>query len=210
LVNNVETLANVPWIVRHGADVYSALGFSRSRGTKVVCLNSLFERPGMYEVEFGIPLRRIVEDLGGGLRGGAELRGVIIGGPLAGIVPPQLLDTPFGFEELRAIGASVGHGGVVAFDARTSLPELVHHVFRFAAFESCGHCFPCRLGCRRVEQLFDRVADAPRAGASDRQEWIDLVEMLSDTSLCGLGSGAAEFAQSVLKYYPREVESCFA
>ena len=101
LVNNVETLVNIPWIVRHGGDAYAALGRGESRGTKVVSLNSLFARPGLYEVELGVPLRHIVEDLGGGLRTG-ELAGVIVGGPLAGVVPPALLDVPFTFEDLYA------------------------------------------------------------------------------------------------------------
>jgi NADH:ubiquinone oxidoreductase subunit F (NADH-binding) len=200
LVNNVETLANVPWVVRHGPDEYRAMGFSDSRGTKVVCLNSLFNRPGMYEVEFGIPVRRIVEELGGGIRGGGSLQGVIIGGPLAGVIPPHLLDTPFGFEELRAIGASVGHGGVVAFDEHTRIPQLVHQVFRFASYESCGKCIPCRLGCRRIEQIFEQVSASP----ADREEFADIVSTLAMASLCGLGGGAAEFAQSVLRYYAGE------
>jgi NADH:ubiquinone oxidoreductase subunit F (NADH-binding) len=200
LINNVETLANVPWIIRHGPNKYRAMGFSQSRGTKVVCLNSLFNRPGMYEVEFGIPVRRIVEELGGGIRGGGELGGVIIGGPLAGVMPPHLLDTPFGFEELRAIGASVGHGGVVAFDEHTRIPQLVHQVFRFASYESCGKCIPCRLGCRRIEQIFEQVSASP----ADREEFADIVSTLAMASLCGLGGGAAEFAQSVLRYYAGE------
>src|SRR6187549_543204 len=98
-----------------------------SRGTKVVSLNSLFVRPGLYEVEFGVTVRHIVEELGGGLRSGS-LKGVIIGGPLAGIIPPHLLDTQFGFEELSAIGASVGHGGVIAFDEQISIAALVQHI----------------------------------------------------------------------------------
>jgi NADH:ubiquinone oxidoreductase subunit F (NADH-binding) len=209
VVNNVETLANIPWIVANGADSYRALGFSNSRGTKVISLNSLFRRPGLYEIEFGIPVRSIVEDIGGGLRTG-DIKGVIIGGPLAGVIPPHLFDTPFGFEELRTIGASVGHGGIVAFDEHTSIPELIRHIFRFGAFESCGKCTPCRLGSRRIEEIFSRAfEDGPTA----RQEYYDvreIVSALSMTSLCGLGTGLGEFAVSILRYYPKEVESCFA
>ncbi len=132
VVNNVETLASVPWIIRNGAERYSAMGFSTSRGTKVVSLNSLFRRPGLYEIEFGVPLRHIVEGIGGGLREGT-IAGLIIGGPLAGVVPPSLFYTPLGFDEMRAIGCSVGHGGIVAFDEHTSIAQLVHHVFSFGA-----------------------------------------------------------------------------
>jgi hypothetical protein len=137
LVNNVETLVNVPWIIEQGSGAYRDIGFSKSRGTKVLSLNSLFARPGLYEVPFGMSIRRIIEDLGGGLQTG-RIRGVIIGGPLAGVIPPSCFDTPLGFEELNGIGASVGHGGILAFDDYTSLQELVQHVFAFAAFESCG------------------------------------------------------------------------
>ena len=208
LVNNVETLANVPWIVSHGADAYRALGFSDSRGTKVVSLNSLFRRPGLYEIEFGVPVRHIVEDLGGGLRGGA-LRGVMIGGPLAEVIPPHLLGTPFVFEELRAIGAEVGHGGVIAFDEHTSIPELVRHVFSFAAYESCGKCVPCRLGSRRIEQMFSPGPGGGGRGANDRSEWEAIVSALGLASLCGMGTGLADFAKSIQRHYGKELASWF-
>lgn len=208
LINNVETLINVPWIVARGGEAYRALGFSQSRGTKVVSLNSLFVRPGLYEIEFGVTVRHIVEELGGGLRDGA-IKGVIIGGPLAGIIPPHLLDTPFGFEELHAIGASVGHGGIVAFGEHTSIPELVHHVFSFGAYESCGECTPCRLGSRRTEEIFKRIVSTGAAPATNFPEWEQIVAALKMTSLCGHGGGLGEFADSVLRYYRDDLEPCF-
>jgi formate dehydrogenase iron-sulfur subunit len=208
LINNVETLANIPWIVHRGGEEYQKLGFSKSRGTKVVSLNSLFNRPGLYEIEFGISVRQIVEELGGGLKTGA-IKGVIIGGPLAGIIPPDLLDTPFGFEELRAIGAGVGHGGVIAFDEHTSIQELIHHVFAFGAFESCGRCTPCRLGSRRVEQIFARIIENGSAPVKARVEWDEIVAALAMTSLCGMGSGLAEFAHSASRRYGEEIGACF-
>ena len=206
LVNNVETFASIPWIMRHGAAAYAALGTPGSRGTKVVSLNSLFQRPGLYEVELGVTVRHIVEALGGGLSSG-ELRGVMIGGPLAGVIPPDLFDTPLGFTELRAIGASVGHGGVIAFDQRTSIVELVHHVFQFAAAESCGECTPCRLGSRHVEHMLAKVLEG-RVASVDKQQFRDITTVLQDASLCGLGTGLGEFAASVLRYYPEEIASC--
>lgn len=208
LVNNVETLANIPWILQHGGAAYHARGFSRSRGTKVLSLNSLFRRPGLYEVEFGVPIRHVLEDLGGGLRTG-EIRGVIIGGPLAGILPPHLFDTPLGFEELQAVGASVGHGGLIAFDEQTSLPELIHHVFEFAAEESCGKCTPCRIGSRTVEAMFRRVLMKRPTSANDKSWMTEIVSALHATSLCGLGTGLADFALSAFKYYRDEVEHAF-
>lgn len=209
VVNNVETLASIPWILRNGAAQYAGMGVSGSRGTKVVSLNSLFQRPGLYEVEFGISLREIVEDCGGGLREGSTLAGLIIGGPLAGVVPPKLLDTPFGFNELHAIGASVGHGGIVAFDQRTSIPQLVRHVFAFGAFESCGKCTPCRLGCGVIERMFKGTDSDMRGVPASHQRFVEIVESLRLTSLCGFGTGLAEFAQSIMRHYEGELGSCF-
>jgi NADH:ubiquinone oxidoreductase subunit F (NADH-binding) len=208
LLNNVETLVNVPWIVTQGGAAYAELGFSKSRGTKALSLNSLFNRPGLYEVEFGVTVRHIVEEIGGGLRGGGKLKGVLIGGPIIGIIPPHLIDTPLGFEELAAIGAGVGHGGVVAFDEHTSIPELMEHVFSFGAYESCGKCTPCRSGSGRIEEIFAN-AGAGDATQADLQEGRDLVIALKLASLCGHGTGLARFAESLLKYYPQEIEPCF-
>jgi formate dehydrogenase iron-sulfur subunit len=208
LVNNVETLANIPWIVLHGAEAYRRIGFSKSRGTKVLSLNSLFRRPGLYEVPFGVTIRQITEDLGGGLKTG-NLRGILMGGPLAGIIPPDLSETPLGFEELATIGASVGHGGVVAFDENTSVSELVHHVFEFGAFESCGKCTPCRLGSRRIERIFQTILQAGHASIQEKTECEEIVSCLANTSLCGLGTGLAEFAKSASSYYAKELTQCF-
>jgi NADH:ubiquinone oxidoreductase subunit F (NADH-binding) len=208
LINNVETLVNIPWIVRNGGETFGRIGFSNSRGSKVVSLNSLFRAPGLYEVDFGITTRQIVEDFGEGLRTGT-LKGVIMGGPLAGIIPPHLLDTPLGFEELARIGASVGHGGVIAFDEHTSIADLIHHVFDFGAYESCGKCTPCRLGSRRIERLFQQILEAGHVPGQEKKESMDIVSALAMTSLCGLGTGLAEFAQSALRHYAEELEPCF-
>lgn len=198
VVNNVETLVSVPWIISHGGRAYAAMGSGTSRGTKAVSLNSLFVRPGLYEVEFGISLREIVDDIGGGLTG--RLRGVIVGGPLAAVLPAHLLDIPFGFDELRDAGAALGHGGIIAFDDATSVVELVHHVFRFGAYESCGACTPCRVGASRIEGLFSE----PLTG-SGRTEWESIVYALADTSLCGHGSGLAAFAGSIIRHFGEEL-----
>jgi NADH:ubiquinone oxidoreductase subunit F (NADH-binding) len=208
LIQNVETLASVPWIIQHGGEAFQRLGFSRSRGNKVVALNSLFERPGLYEVEFGVPIRHIVEDLGGGLKNGT-LKGVILGGPLAGIIPPQLLDTRLAFEELHSIHASVGHGGVVAFDEHTAISELVHHVFSFGAYESCGKCTPCRLGSHRIEEIFRLVLERGASGSEEQSDWAEIISALRLTSLCGLGTGLAEFAETVRLYHAEELQRCF-
>ena len=208
LVNNVETLASIPWIVSNGGEAYRSLGFSTSRGTKVISLNSLFWRPGLYEIEFGISLKRIVQEIGGGLKEGS-LKALLIGGPLAGILPPEHLDAPFGFDELRSFGASVGHGGIVAFNENTSILELLHHVFSFAAYESCGKCTPCRLGSSEAEKMFAATLRGARVSSENKDELSDIVSALGTTSLCGLGTGVAEFAQSAFRYFGTELESCF-
>jgi NADH:ubiquinone oxidoreductase subunit F (NADH-binding) len=132
-----------------------------------------------------------------------------MGGPLAGIIPPDLSETPLGFEELATIGASVGHGGVVAFDENTSVSELVHHVFEFGAFESCGKCTPCRLGSRRIERIFQTILQAGHASIQEKTECEEIVSCLANTSLCGLGTGLAEFAKSASSYYAKELTQCF-
>lgn len=206
LVNNVETLANIPWIVLNGGHAFSAVGFSKSRGTKCVSLNSLFNQPGLYEVDFGVTINELVNDIGGGLKVG-ELKGLIIGGPLAGVIPPHLLGTRLGFDELASIGASVGHGGVVAFNHDTSIGELMHHVFEFGAFESCGKCTPCRVGSRQIEQHF-----CPTGSKGDQSsaEKIDRIFFaLLNTSLCAHGSGLADFALSIKRHYGEEYKKCF-
>jgi NADH:ubiquinone oxidoreductase subunit F (NADH-binding) len=134
------------------------------------------------------------------------LRGLIVGRPLAGVIPPGLLDTPLGFDELRAISASVGHGGVVAFDEHTSIAQLVRHVFAFGARESCGKCVPCRLGTRRIEQMSGDIGAGERG---TREEWSQIVRALQLGSLCGFGSGLAEFALSIDRHFGEELASCF-
>lgn len=204
LVNNVETLANIPWIINHGGKAYSAFGFRTSRGTKCISLNSLFKNPGIYEVDFGISIDHIVNKIGGGLKSG-ELKGVLIGGPLTGIIPPELLETEFGFEELSAIGASVGHGGVIAIDDYTSIFALIHHVFAFGAFESCGKCTPCRLGTREIEEHFRENSRRKLTV----QEINDIIDALKHTSLCAHGTGLADFVSSIQRYFSKEFAKCF-
>lgn len=204
LVNNVETLCAVPWIVEHGADDYAALGFSQSRGTKLLSLNSLFRRPGVVEVEFGIALRELVEDIGGGLRRGS-LRALMVGGPLAGLLPPSLLDTRLGFEEMAAVGGAVGHGGVIAFADDTPIADIAAQIFGFGAYESCGRCVPCHRGSPQIAAVFE---GALRGGRGDAQEYRDFIEALAATSLCGHGRGLAEFAASLSRHFPQELGAC--
>ncbi|WP_028218973.1 NADH-ubiquinone oxidoreductase-F iron-sulfur binding region domain-containing protein [Paraburkholderia oxyphila] len=205
LVHNVETLCAVPWIVTHGAAAYADLGFSRSRGTKLLSLNSLFRRPGLYEVEFGITLADVVGQLGQGLRRG-KLKGLMVGGPLAGLVPPEHLSTRLGYEEMQAIECTVGHGGVIAFADDTRIIEIMAEVLRFGARESCGKCTPCHFGT----PLLVAMSDAAAAGAPiDASCYQRLIDALAQTSLCGHGRGLAEFVLSVQRHYREELRTWF-
>lgn len=209
LVNNVETLASIPWIVLHGGEAYAAMGFSTSRGTKAVSLSSLFVRPGLYEIDFGLPFRTIVEEIGGGLKT-SEIKAAMVGGPLAGLVHPREFDTLFGFDEMHAIGASVGHGGIVAFDQSTRIDRLLAHIFTFGAIESCGKCTPCRLGSRRVQALFNHVASDLPLTKDEATELGDILDAIRRTSLCGHGTGLAVVASSAFEKFGEELQSCFA
>ncbi len=205
VIDNVETLANVPWILTKGADKFKDLGFSKSRGTKAVSLNSLFKRPGLYEIDPGMSLEDLIFEIGGGLKEG-NVSGVIIGGPLAGIVTPDKFSTKLGYEEMHAIGASLGHGGVIAFDEHTSMHELIENVSTFVAFESCGKCTPCRVGSRVIRDAFSARTNK----SLSYDDYTDIVSTLKEASLCGLGTGLGDFLSSANTNFNREVRSCFA
>ncbi len=159
VVNNVETLANLGWIVRHGGAAYAAIGVGKSRGTKAVSLNERFVRPGMYEVPLGTSLRRVLLEIGGGLKERRPIKAVQVGGPLGGILPGSMLDLPLGFEELAAAGALLGHGGIVAWDDSVDARDIAVHLFDFCDAESCGKCFPCRIGGRRGLEIARRLKE---------------------------------------------------
>lgn len=204
VVNNVETLANVPWIVRNGGAAYAAIGVGKSRGTKAISLNELFARPGLYEVPLGVSLRTICEELGGGLKSGKAIKGVQIGGPLGGIVPASQFDTPFGFEELDAIGALLGHGGIVAFEEGTDMRMIARHLFEFGDAESCGKCFPCRIGMRRGLEMVDRMIE--RGGQPKELDLMnELLETMRYGSLCAHGGGLPAAIDSIIKHWPNEL-----
>jgi NADH:ubiquinone oxidoreductase subunit F (NADH-binding)/NADH:ubiquinone oxidoreductase subunit E len=199
VVNNVETLCNVPYVAANGAEAYAALSPGATEGTKLVCLNERFNAPGMIEVRFGTTLDEICNGLGGGLVGGREIKAIQIGGPLGGILPGSLLSTPFDFDELAAEGCMVGHGSIVAFDDRTDMRELARHLLHFGAHESCGKCFPCRIGLQRGLEMVE--ADGP----VDRNDLEALLETLELGSLCAHGGGMPAPIRSLIKHFPDEL-----
>ncbi|MFF8843367.1 NAD(P)H-dependent oxidoreductase subunit E [Streptomyces sp. NPDC015127] len=194
VVNNVETLAAVPWIVSRGGEAYARRGTRNETGTKLVCLSERFARPGAYEVELGTPVERIVTDLGGGLKDGAELTALQVGGPLGGFLAPDALDVPLTAADLNARGAALGHAGLVAFDQRVTPEDVLRHVWQFAAAESCGACSPCRVGSRRGLELAS--ADAPPG-----EEWGRLSRVLAEASLCAFGRRIPPAVHSLARAY---------
>jgi NADH:ubiquinone oxidoreductase subunit F (NADH-binding) len=202
VVNNVETLCAVPWIVDRGGEAYARLGAGGSKGTKVVCLNERFINPGAYEVELGVSLRYVFEELGGGLRDGHVLRSLQVGGPLGGFIPPDRLDVPLSFDALRAVGADLGHGSLVALDEHVPPHELFIHVWRFAASESCGTCAPCRVGTRRGLEMAERLAEGEPPDAASVEA---LLETMKRGSLCAFGKGVPGVVRSLLRAYGDEL-----
>jgi len=207
VVNNVETLANVGWIVRNGGAEYARHGVGKSRGTKAVSLNERFARPGMYEVPFGVTLRRILEGLGGGMASGRPIKAVQVGGPLGGVLPASLLDTPLGFDELDAVGALLGHGGVVAWDDTVDVRDVAVHLFEFCDAESCGKCFPCRIGGRRGLEIVKRMKE--KRPAADVQADAELLAELCETmklgSLCAHGGAIPIPIASLMLHFRDEM-----
>ena len=190
-VNNVETLAVVPDIVARGGAAYAELGTGTETGSELVSLNERFVRPGLHEVELGTPLRTVVEDLGGGLRPGSTLRALQVGGPLGGFIGPDRLDVPLTEGDLRAAGAALGHAGVVAVDDGVTRQQLLAHLWRFAASESCGACTPCREGTA--------VGAADPGGASGDE---GLLGVLERSSLCAFGRGLPAAVRSLMALEP--------
>jgi len=208
VVNNVETLANLGWILRHGGAAYAQIGVGKSRGTKAVSLNERFVRPGMYEVPLGTTLRRILLEIGGGLKDGRPIKAVQIGGPLGGILPGSMLDVPLGFEELSEVGALLGHGGIVAWDDRVDARDIAIHLFEFCDAESCGKCFPCRIGGRRGLEIVKRLKEPRSAEAvqADLDLLGELLETLRLGSLCAHGGAIPDPIQSLLRHFGHELK----
>jgi NADH:ubiquinone oxidoreductase subunit F (NADH-binding)/NADH:ubiquinone oxidoreductase subunit E len=204
-VNNVETIHNLPWIVAHGGSAYAELGYGRSRGTKLVSLNTRVRRPGLYEVELGTPIREILFELAGGMANGQRFKGVQIGGPLGSILPETLLDTPLAFEELAKVGAILGHGGMVVYSDDDDLVHIARGLMRFCAIESCGKCFPCRIGSVRGVELFDQMIES---GVTDQRLALlaELCETMKFGSLCALGGMIPKPIESLVQHFPAELE----
>ncbi len=205
VVNNVLSLATVPWILAHGAEAYAAWGHGRSRGTQPFQLAGNVKRGGLLEMPFGLTLRQLVEDFGGGTRTERPLRAVQVGGPLGAYFPASMLDTPLDYESLLAAKGMLGHGGVVVFDDSVDLAKQARFAMEFCALESCGKCTPCRIGSTRGVETIDRIT-----AGEDREKNLvvlrDLCETMTDASLCALGGLTPLPVMSALTHFPQDFE----
>ncbi len=204
VVNNVISLATVPVILAQGAEHHRSFGVGRSLGTLTVQLAGNVRRGGLFEVPFGVTLRQVVEDLGGGTASGRPIKAVQAGGPLGAYIPPQHFDTPLDYESFQTIDAMIGHGGLVVFDDRADLGTLARYAFEFCAEESCGKCTPCRVGAVRGVEVVDRIRRGERA-VDNRILLKDLCRTMIDGSLCGLGGMAPLPVLSVMEHFAEEL-----
>ncbi len=206
VVNNVVSLASIPIILARGAAYYRDFGVGQSRGTLPIQLAGNIKRGGLVERAFGVTLRELLYDYGGGSASGRPIRAVQVGGPLGAYLPASQFDTPMDYEALSGIGALVGHGGVVAFDDTVDMARMARFAMQFCAIESCGKCTPCRIGSTRGVEVIDRIIQGLQ-----RDQNLELLEELCETmqhgSLCGLGGMTPFPVQSALKHFPEDFRS---
>jgi len=205
-INNVETLANIPWIIFHGANAYNIYGTVKSKGTKVFALAGKVARGGLIEVPMGITLREIVFDIGGGTSSGLEFKAVQMGGPSGGIIPASLADTPVDYDSVTETGAIMGSGGLIVMDESACMVDVAKFFLNFTQDESCGKCTFCRIGTLRMLEILDRITDG-KGKDGDLELLKELAEGVKKASLCGLGQTAPNPALTTLRYYRDEYET---
>ena len=202
-INNVETFANVSWIILNGGSAFSAMGTENSKGTKVFALTGKIKRGGLVEIPMGKTLRDVIYDIGGGIKNGKEFKAVQMGGPSGGCIPAELLDTVLDYKALSATGAIMGSGGMVVMDSDTCMVEMARFFLDFTAKESCGKCVHCRLGTKRMLEILTRITEG-----NGKEEDIDLLRELcltvKDGALCGLGQTAPNPVLTTLRYFENE------
>jgi NADH-quinone oxidoreductase subunit F len=205
VVNNVETLCNVPHIILKGAAWYAGLGSPKNGGTRLFCLSGHVERPGVYELPMGFPLRRMIEEVGGGVRGGKKLKSVIPGGSSCPVLRAEEIDVPMDFDSVAKIGSMLGSGGVVVINEDTCMVKVARRIMKFYAHESCGWCIPCREGTAWLKSLLERF----HGGAGlpeDVDTALDASYNMLGKTLCPLGDAAALPTISILKKFRHEFE----
>ena len=205
LINNVETFANIPAIIRRGADWFAGIGTEKSKGTKVFALAGKVRNTGLIEVPMGTPLRTIVEEIGNGAPEGGSIKAVQTGGPSGGCIPDEHLDTPVDYESLTKLGSIMGSGGMIVMDDKTSMVDVARFFMEFCVDESCGKCVPCRTGTVQMLRLLGKIL-AKQATARDLAKLEELADMVRNTSLCGLGQTAPNPVLSTLRFFRGEYE----
>jgi NADH:ubiquinone oxidoreductase subunit F (NADH-binding)/(2Fe-2S) ferredoxin/NAD-dependent dihydropyrimidine dehydrogenase PreA subunit len=204
-LNNVETWANVPHIINHGAEWFGKMGTEKSKGTKIFSLVGKVNNTGLVEVPMGITLRDIIFKIGGGVPKGKKFKAVQTGGPSGGVIPESLLDLPVDFDELTKVGSMMGSGGMIVMDENTCMVDTARYYTNFLAHESCGKCVPCREGLRQTLEILNRIA-AGQGKEGDLELLEELGEFMEDASLCALGQSASFPVRSTLKYFREEYE----
>ena len=206
VLNNVETLANVPYIISHGGASYASVGTEKSKGTKVFALVGKVKRTGLVEVPMGTTLRELIFDIGGGIKGDRPFKAVQTGGPSGGCIPESMLDLPVDFDTLKAYGAMMGSGGMIVMDDRSCMVDVARYYVNFLCGESCGKCTPCREGLKQMLEILTDICEG-----RGKMEDLDLLEALGETmidcSLCALGKSAPNPVLTTLKYFRDEYEA---
>ncbi|MDR0294317.1 MAG: 4Fe-4S binding protein [Oscillospiraceae bacterium] len=206
LLNNVETYANIPWILQNGWEKFAAIGTEKSKGTKIFALGGKIRNTGLVEVPIGTTLRTVVEEVGGGCPGGKKFKAAQTGGPSGGCIPAAHIDIPIDYESLSSIGSMMGSGGLIIMDEDNCMVDIARYFLDFTVDESCGKCTPCRIGTKRLCQLLDKIT-----GGSGTMEDVELLEELcahiSNNSLCALGQTAPNPVLSTLRYFRDEYEA---
>ena len=204
-INNVETFANVAWIIDNGAEAFAAMGTEHSKGTKVFALTGKVKRGGLVEIPMGLTLRDVIFDIGGGVRDGKKFKAVQMGGPSGGCIPEHLLDTPIDYRALAATGAIMGSGGMVVMDESTCMVNMAKFFLDFTAKESCGKCVHCRIGTKRLHEILVRIVSGEgREGDTALLE--ELCRGIKDGALCGLGQTAPNPVLTTMKYFMSEYD----
>jgi len=205
-INNVETWANVPLILRNGAEWYAKIGTRRSKGTKIFSLVGKINNTGLVEVPMGITLKEIVYDIGGGIQGEKKFKAIQTGGPSGGCIPAEKLDLPIDYDTLAKAGSIMGSGGMIIMDEETCMVDIARYFLHFTQEESCGKCVPCRIGNKQLVDILDRIADG-NGEKSDLKKLEDLSKTIKSGSLCGLGQTAPNPVLTTLRYFRSEYEA---
>ena len=205
-INNVETFANVAWILNNGGAAFAAMGTENSKGTKVFALTGKIKKGGLVEVPMGKTLREVIFDIGGGIRGGKEIKAVQLGGPSGGCIPKNLLDTVIDYRALAETGAIMGSGGMVVMDESTCMVGMAKFFLDFTALESCGKCVHCRIGTKRMQEILTRIVNG-KGREGDVELLEELCEAVKDGALCGLGQTAPNPVLTTIRYFRNEYDA---